>query len=304
MMFRTCLIISLFIALVFNQETHAQNYVPFDWKYPQYGGHSLNDIEWISGESFIAVGDDGMILLSFDNGDSWVMRQQQTLKDFKSVQVIDNLNMFVLGSFANFGTALYATEDGGDTWNLIYENESVGMVDMFFLDDLTGFMAGNFGKMLKTENGGTEWTEIGNSFLTGSLTSVWFINSDTGYVGKTTSHGMYKTDDGGQTWSQNFGYFPSNCYTMHFINDSIGWAGAFGDAIYKTTNGGVNWALQQNPNLSTFIRAIAFEDSTRGIAISNSYIYRTNNGQTWTSNFVGSNQRSCAMSSEGRGIVV
>jgi photosystem II stability/assembly factor-like uncharacterized protein len=68
--------IRFFITLfIISSTCQAQEYTEFDWQYPKYGSHSLNNVKWIAGEKFIAVGDQGMILLTFDNGASWVMKQ-------------------------------------------------------------------------------------------------------------------------------------------------------------------------------------------------------------------------------------
>ncbi len=285
--------------------SYGQNYVDFDWLRPEYGGHSLNKVAWISGDRFIAVGDEGMILLSFDGGATWNIRQIQTQIDMKGIWVKDELTMYVVGSFDNSGSALYKTDDGGDTWAIDFEYTGIGgLRDIYYTNENVGYMIGSIGRVFKTTDGGVNWVDMSNSSISGDLTCVWFISPDTGYVGKTSGFGMYKTTDGGNIWSQNFGYFPSTCYSMHFINDSVGWAGAYGNAIFRTTNGGQLWQQQQNPNLSSPIKAIAFADSLKGIAISTYYVYKTSNGgTTWSSTFTTGNLNAADISSEGVAII-
>lgn len=295
--------IRFFITLfIISLTCQAQEYTEFDWQYPKYGSHSLNNVKWIAGEKFIAVGDQGMILLTFDNGASWVMKQQQTQINMKGIYVKNEFSIFVVGSYANSNTSIFHSEDGGETWTIIYENASMGLKDMHFADENTGYVVGTIGKIIKTTDGGINWVDISNSSISGDLQCVWFTSPDTGFVGRTTTFGMYKTVNGGQTWTQNFGYFFTNCYSMHFINDSVGWAGSYGNAIFKTVNGGLNWATQSNPGLSEPIKSIAFADSARGIAVSTSYVYRTSNGTTWSGTFFPVNFMSGTMSPAGTAI--
>jgi photosystem II stability/assembly factor-like uncharacterized protein len=294
----------LLIALCFVFKANAQNFTDFTWQYPQYAGHSLNEVKHVSGQTFIAVGDQGMMLMSYDNGQTWSMKQQQTLKNFKAIWVRNSDDILVAGSFDNSGLELYRTINGGATWNLTYSNNSVSANDMQFPTDSIGYIVGNIGKVLRTEDAGNTWADVSNSSINGSLQSVWFISPDTGFAGRSSTFGMYKTTNGGLTWNQNFGYYFTNCYAMHFLNDTLGFAGAFGNAIFRTTNAGENWSQQSYPQLSEYIRSFDFADSLRGMAVAGGYIYRTiNGGTTWSSTFYTGNLRGGALSEDGHAVV-
>ena len=294
----------LLIGLCLVFKANAQNFTDFTWQHPQYGGHSLNEVKHISGQTFIAVGDQGMLLMTYDNGQTWSMKQQQTLKNFKTIWVRNPNDILVAGSYDNSGLELYRTINGGETWNLTYSNNAVSANDMQFPTDSIGYIVGNIGKVLRTEDAGASWTDISNSSINGSLQCVWFTSPDTGFAGRSSTFGMYKTTNGGLTWSQNFGYYFTNCYSMHFLNDSLGFAGAFGNAIFRTTNAGETWSQQSYPQLSEYIRSFDFADSLSGMAVSGGYIYRTiNGGTTWSSTFYTGNLRSGALSDDGHTVV-
>ncbi len=244
-----------------------------------------------------------MLLLTYDNGTTWDLNQIKTLKNFKSIWVKNPQEIFVVGSYDNSGTELYKTNDGGANWTLDYENNAVGANDIHFASDSVGYIVGNIGKVLKTTDAGTTWLDFSTPSITGSLKTVWFTSPDTGFAGRTSTFGMYKTTNGGLTWSQNFGYNLTNCYTIHFINDTLGYAGAFNNRVYKTTDGGNLWLMQQNPGLSENIKSISFADSLRGMAVSSGYIYRTTNGNTWSSTFYTGNLQCGTLSPDGVAVV-
>lgn len=172
-----------------------------------------------------------------------------------------------------------------------------------FLGTQTGWCVGDLGKILKTSNGGSNWTlealgtsvdfkditftssqigyivgkvglifkttNAGNSWLDISfnsniLNTVFFVDDSLGYVGGANY--IYRTTNGGTIWDSCFipGSWFSN--SIYFINETTGWAsGALfsSDAIYKTTNGGVNW-FQQRYQGDDKIRCVFFIDSSLG----------------------------------------
>jgi photosystem II stability/assembly factor-like uncharacterized protein len=152
--------LTIIISLFLNIAAQAQNYVDYTWQYPQYGGHSINEVKWISDQTFIAVGDQGMLLMTYDNGATWEIKQIKTLRNFKGIWVKNQQEILVLGSYDNSGTELYKTTDGGVNWTLDYENNSVGANDIHFPTDSVGYIVGNIGKVLKTTDAGTTWLDF------------------------------------------------------------------------------------------------------------------------------------------------
>lgn len=290
-----------FILLAYNAITMAQNFEPFTWQYPKYGSHAIKCTRWIAGQKFIAVGDAGTILLSDDDGSSWQRIEPFTTQKFRSVFVKDSLTFFAVASHDNGLGELYKTIDGGQNWVLLYNVSNRSFRDIHFPNDSVGYVVGYPSFVAKTTDYGNTWQDISSiSILSGELISVYFLNSDTGFVGRNiTNNAMYKTEDGGLTWSQVFGYSGQSCYTIKFLNDTLGYAGAYNSRIFRTTNGGNNWIQQTSFQTNEKVTSIDFSDLTHGIAVTHSYIYRTNNGTTWSGPFGSPNVISAAFAPTG-----
>ncbi|MFN5630145.1 MAG: YCF48-related protein [Bacteroidota bacterium] len=291
--------------ILFGFKIQAQTLTPFTWQYPKYGGHALNCTRWINAQKFIAVGDAGTINLSSDDGATWQRVQPFTIVDFKGIFVKDSLTLFIAGSLGNGKGEIYKTVDGGETWEIVYNNINMPLKDIHFPNDSVGYCVGKYSTIVKTIDGGVTWNDLTNvSNISGELNTVWFLNSDTGYVGRSSSFSMYKTSNGGLTWSQVFGYGGTGCYTIKFLNDTLGYAGAYNSRIYRTTNAGLSWAQQTTFQTNEEISAIDFSDITHGVAVTESYIYRTTNGTNWGgTTFLGGNKVSGAFSPTGTIIV-
>jgi photosystem II stability/assembly factor-like uncharacterized protein len=161
---------------------------------------------------------------------------------------------------------------------------------VWFTNANTGYAVGDAGTIIKTNNGGSNWT-IGTSGTNYHLTSVFFTGADTGYavgLGGT----ILKTIDAGTTWDSLSSGIVYYLLSVHFADASTGFAVGQSGTILKTSNGGALWTNQSQPitydyNSVYFINADTGyigggdmpdpEDETIG------GILNTNNGGTlWT----------------------
>src|SRR5450759_2056041 len=109
---------------------------------------------------------------------------------------------------------------------------------------------------LATGDGTWQW--VNPSVQGNTLRSLSFVNANTGWAAGDGGT-VLKTTDGGANWSAQIpspnscaGVTPygngCNLKGISFIDANNGWAvGAFG-TIWKTGNGGTNWAAQTLPN--------------------------------------------------------
>lgn len=287
--------------LVFSSSLFAQNFEPFTWQYPKYGAHAINCTRWITGQNFIAVGDAGTVLLSNDDGLTWQRIEPFTDKKFRSIAVVDSLTLYAVASYDNNFSDIYKSSDGGFTWNLIYNTLIMSLRDIHFVTDSIGYAVGNIGKVVKTVDAGNTWIDFTTASLSGNLRAVYFLNPDTGFVGRTNTTGaMFKTENGGLTWSQVFGYGGQGCYTIKFLNDTLGYAGAYNSRIFRTTNAGATWSQQTTFQTNEEVTSIDFANLTNGVAVTSAYVYRTTNGTSWSSPYLGGpNFLSAAISPSG-----
>ena len=164
-----------------------------------------------------------------------------------------------------------------------------------FPSELVGYIAGNDGVLLKTTNGGADWSSIAYTGLdfvvdNDNLLNVKFISDQIGYVAVgPISNGVYKTTDGGTTWELVAPAEDTLCahYGLYFFGEDDGFLGGRGcetaDEIQKIGLDGIsNTTISGLPSSTTMVVDFDFFDANTGIAVTgvegNGKILRTIDG--------------------------
>ncbi len=150
------------------------------------------------------------------------------------------------------GKTLYCkySFDGGTTivakaFNGVWNNITSGSVwypafinDCYFFNGHTGFLVGDDGNILKTEDTGRSWTNI-FSRVVEDLWDIEFLNLKIGFVVGNFGR-ILKTEDGGNTWRKTNSGTQEDIYSIAFLNDTEGWVGTRSGMRY-TNDGGETW---------------------------------------------------------------
>jgi photosystem II stability/assembly factor-like uncharacterized protein len=182
-----------------------------------------------------------------------------------------------------------------------------------FVNSNTGFVSGSFASILKTTNGGGNWSKIGLP-VNYSSTFVTVVNTNTVYAGcgnyvcRSTdlgnTWGSYNLDSGwvrsisfsgpstGITVCQNGKIFRTSNSGLNwntvFDNQTFGWGSQIINdtgyvccsQLYKTVNGGLNWSSVNDTSLQAM--NVSFINGKTGFICgaprSHNYISKTTNG--------------------------
>ncbi len=141
------------------------------------------------------------------------------------------------------------------------------LLSVYFINENVGFIAGYYGTLLKTVDGGQLWSSYPTTY---SFDEVRFVNDSTGWaVGP--GRNIIKTTDCGETWiTQSIGGGPEFLYSCHFTDENNGWAVGEDGLILKTSDGGTSWGVQNSGTI---------EDLTS--------VFFTNNKQGWIAGLYG-----------------
>ena len=111
------------------------------------------------------------------------------------------------GKFVPYGDPinnLYRTSDGGKTWTAVTIGLPAGNIGPVTLDpgnDATVYVAVS-NRLFRSRDSGGTWTEIGAGSINGSPASILVDPTAAGIVFLATySDGIFKSSDGGDTWS-------------------------------------------------------------------------------------------------------
>jgi photosystem II stability/assembly factor-like uncharacterized protein len=190
------------------------------------------------------------------------------------------------GSMAYDGFGIYRSDDAGDTWQHLGLEDcgSVGRVEVHPNDPLVCFVAA-MGRLFsnnpergvfRTTDGGSNWEKV--LFLNDSTGAIDIVihpdDPDIIYASMWErvrrpnrrdyggpSSGLYRSFDGGDTWSEMTSGLPNDAYVGRIgidiaeadpdvlyaiYADDIGYF----DGVYKTTNGGNSWIRTNDGDLS------------------------------------------------------
>ena len=173
---------------------------------------------------------------------------------FYSMHFLNNLTGWVCAN-ANDDTGLhktfvYKTTDRGVNWNYIYRDTIAispypkKVRDVVFINENTGLLCGSKGLMCRTTNGGSNWSEYNVFSLSTDFSSIFMINSGTGFVTASgysypaDSSAIKRTTDGGISWHTMRNSPLSSINKIFFVDDLTGWAYGAG-GLMKTVTGGL-----------------------------------------------------------------
>ena len=119
------------------------------------------------------------------------------------------------------------------------------------------------------------------------LEDLHFVNDQTGWLIEGDQSKVFRTDDGGHTWVEQYQYpDPDNSlfFDVFFVDDTHGWIAAHSGRVVRTTDGGQTWEVS-TPGEGQNLHSAFFHDAERGWVVGdNGTVLRTaDGGASWTS---------------------
>lgn len=208
-------------------------------------------------------------------------------------QIIENLSDFVLKDLrlkGNYGIGagkegrIIRTIDGGSHWDLI--NPSVPMKEdlttVFISPSGLSYVGGANGVLLKSENAGSDWSNIDLPFKL-PVTSIHFIGDSVGLIAQTDAISLYsyifRTNDGGISWRLIRSSNTARFHDLVFVNETIGFFVA-DRYLLKTIDRGKTWSEVADAGYYGVFQDISFISSSIGFLMSKQVLLKTTDGGT------------------------
>ena len=282
--------------------------VVYRWDVQQSGVEDdLTGVSFANLQVGYAVGKSNTILKTKDGGNTWNrLLERQDRVDFQSVMFISPTDGWVESStllhtsdggeswqpavplpgpagfgggsmlgtsrlqlhVRGMGAGVFRSDDGGRTWKSLGEPPSNAFETVFLVDDQHGWVAGDYGLLASTTDGGATWKEQNFGFKP-HITKIQFVSPQVGWLLPHRGHqgGLLATADGGQTWTSQYagiaGYSP--LADMQFLNAQAGFLLAEGNhdhLVLATGNGGKNW--RTIGHIRQYSTALSFPASDEG----------------------------------------
>ncbi len=248
------------------------------WQNPLPQGNNLYDVYFHDRTNGWALGADGTILYTNDQGYSWEEYKIESQSVLYGMFFTSVSNGWIVGQH---GTILYWD---GTTWEEQESNYDGLLYDVYFINSNTGWAVGQDETVLHTADGGLNWTRL---TFTGTqhYFSVYFIDENEGYLcGAAGNNGVIKhTTNGGDTWSLEI--IPANrMNSIWFGDDDNGWAVGDNGAVFHKSSSAGGWALQSSGTTNNLTSVDGINIHQVWICGEDGEIRHTNNGgDTWFS---------------------
>lgn len=244
-----------------------------------------------------AAGDAGAIYRTSDGGRSWKPLLIGAAADIKHIFFVDWNNGWLLGETPGKNgveTSLFITNNGGRTWT---NKPLPNVLSLYFIDAKNGWAVGKDATLLKTTDGGEQWSQaagmekiiglpVESSTYNFGFRDIFFLDANRGWMlgnfyGRAQSNvgGLFVTADGGNTWKRlpltlqtqyaSGRFTPGELHSVHFTDANTGSVtGEMYDGearfffVLHTRDGGKTWEQFRTP--SRAIHSTQFLDLSNG----------------------------------------
>jgi photosystem II stability/assembly factor-like uncharacterized protein len=240
---------------------------------PGYSGWYVHFVDEVTGYS-----GNSKVFKTTNSGANWV--ELATIQGYEC-NFVNNNTGFLSGS-----GIIHRTTNGGVNWQSVSVPNNSLNLNIKFVDEITGYAAGNSYIIIKTTNAGLNWFSISTNQSILNYNDINLLGQQNvvsvGQVGMITI-----SSNSGNNWQEPIFQFRSELSEISFPNLNTGFVtgevfpGESG--LHKTTNQGISW-FGVPSSLSDFNSSLKFIDINTGfVGNSNGEIYKTtNSGTNWT----------------------
>ena len=211
----------------------------------QVSTKALNGVYFVNGHTGWAVGEDGLIVHTQNQGLGWRKQASSTTENLNAITCIDQSTCWCVG---NKGSVLY-TNNEGRRWRKLEKVTEARLNAVRFVSSRSGWAVGDDGLVLHTTNGGRSWRMRRVNILIfpkgpfggrTDLLAVSFIDKFHGWV--AGAGGIARTINGGRTWKVHpiegtfIGLTTRDGKEIFAVNTT--------GSNYRSHNGGMTWGPQ------------------------------------------------------------
>jgi photosystem II stability/assembly factor-like uncharacterized protein len=245
-------------------------------------GAEIKSIVFVDANTIIAIGEDGIMLRSTDNGITWSGVSTGGANDAYGLYsgcFVDPSIGFTVGHRGR----ILKTTNGGLTW-VQYATTYVDMDAVDFVDKSIGYAA-TWNNIYKTTDAGSSWSVLPLT-TPGSFDRfryIHFFSKDSGVALSETPVRVYKTYNAGTSWQEIpfNNLYNSQILGAFFLNQTIFLStnGPYGYQVLRSQNAGESWSVQ---NSGTGYSNPFFTDAKTGYGVNGYYVFKTiDSAKTW-----------------------
>lgn len=230
-----------------------------------------------AGNTFVAVGERGHILLSRD-GKNWQQAEVVPTRATLTTVTSKGGRLWAGGHDA----AILTSGDGGNTWTQQFfdPERQQAVMDFHFTDEDNGVAIGSYGLYLTTSDGGQNWEDVtideeGGYHLNGMIRfddGRRLIAGEAGY--------SYRSYDDGETWEMlDMPYLGSMWGALHLDGECVLFYGLRGHAL-ESCDFGTTWK-EYDTGTEASISGGAYNDGLVLLAANSGMVLIHDDGQGW-----------------------
>ncbi len=185
------------------------------------------------------------ILQAADSITVSVMKSGVIGGDIMDIEFVNPALGFALSDDLDYSEnqAVLKTTDCGLTWSRVVSGIFPARPRAFdFVNSTTGYIAGYSGMVMKTTNGGNNWTALTTGSAT-NLNDVKFWDANLGYICGSSGLIM-KTTDGGASWITQTVTGTQTRQAIEFVSQNDVLVAGSSTSVARTTDGGASWNVQ------------------------------------------------------------
>lgn len=243
-----------------------------------------------SGDQLVAVGDQGVVMRSVDQGRSWQQQQTPFSVMLTSVCFADSRHGWLTGHDG----LLAATDDGGVSWHTQLNGDQINTLRLQRLQEVAAELQARAdakpdNTSLAEQLDSVSWlvedaTVAQEGGATVPLLDIWFADAQHGFA--LGGYGLLlKTVNGGESWA----YWgdrldnPDNFHLNAITADHQGYLYIAGEAglLFRSTDGGDSWRRIDIPYDGSFFGITEFNKQLYLMGL-RGHLYRSATGLEWS----------------------